>query len=252
MFPKTLSTLRLTLALALVLATAFVPAASADTKMVMKNQTDAYQMMGQSVPAEETDVTFWVGDDRAARSDGDSTLIIRSDEKKLYMVDHTNETYSVMDMPVDVMSLFPEETRQQMAPMMESMKMSATVEKSGETREVNGWAAERWDVTLSNAMGMKIVSQVWASTDVDVDLDSFRSLTKAMASLQPGFAAAAEELLKIEGVPVLMESDVQMMGNSFGSREELLSASTEDAPAGTYEVPEGYEMKEYNPMAQGR
>lgn len=248
MSAKTLPTLCLSLALVLVLGTAFVPAASADTKMLMKTQTDAYQVMGQSQPAEETEVTFWVGDGRAARSDGDSTLIIRSDEKKLYMVDHTAETYSVMDLPVDIMSLFPEETRKQMEPMMESMKMSATVEKSGETREINDWSAERWNVTLSNAMGMKIVSQVWASTEVDVDLDSFRSLSRAMASLQPGFGAAAEELLKIEGVPVLMESDVQMMGSSFGSREELLSASTENAPAGTYDVPEGYTEKEYNPM----
>lgn len=252
MSPKTRSTLRLTLALALVLGVALVPAASADTKMVMKNHTDAYQMMGQSQPAEESDVTFWIGDDRAARSDGDTTLIIRPDQQKVYVVDHTSESYSAIDLPVDIMSLLPEETRKQMEPMMKSMEMTAVVERSGESKEINGWSAQLWDVTLSNSMGMKIVSQVWASNELDVDMDSFRALSKAMASMQPGVGAAAEELLKIDGVPVLMESDVQMMGTSFGSREELISATTEDAPAGTYDVPEGYTEKQYNAMGQGR
>lgn len=252
MFAKTLSTLRLPLALALVLATAFAQAASADTKMVMKSQTDAYQVMGQDQPAQESDVTFWVGENRASRSDGETTIILRPDQEKIYVVDHASKTYSGLDLPIDLMAAMPEATRQQMAPMMDAMEMTAVVAPSEERKDVNGWSARRYDVTLSNAMGMKIESQVWASTAVDVDMDTFHSLSRAMASLQPGFGAAAEKLLEIEGVPVLMESDVQMMGSSFGSREEMVSASTEDAPAGIYEVPEGYSEKQFNPMAQGR
>ncbi len=236
----------------LLLVVALVAApASADTKLMMKSHTDAYQVMGQNQPAQDSDVTFWIGDDKAARSDGDSTIILRPDQKKLFVVNHANETYSALDLPVDVMAMMPEATRQQMGQMMDAMKMSATVTPTEETQTINDWSTKLWNVSLSNAMGMKIDSKVWASQDVDVDLDSFRAMTRAMASLQPGFGEAADELLKVDGVPVVMESTVNMMGTSFQSREEMVSASTEAAPAGTYEVPEGYTEQEFNPMGQG-
>lgn len=252
MFAKRFPTLPTALALALVLAAALVPAASADTKMTMKSHTEAYEVMGQSQPEQTQDVTFWIGDGRAARTDGDTTIILRPDQEKVFVVNHETKSYSTLDLPVDFMAMIPEANRQQMEPMVNAMKMTAVVAPSEEKKDVNGWSARRYDVTLSNAMGMKIESRVWASTGVDVDQDSFRALSRTMASLQPGFGAAADELLKIEGVPVLMESDVQMMGTSFATREELVSTSDEAAPAGTYEVPEGYSEKQFNPMAQGR
>jgi Domain of unknown function (DUF4412) len=142
----------------------------------------------------------------------------------------------------------PEATRKQMEPMMDAMTMTAAVTPTDQRKEINGWSARLYDVTLSNTMGMKIASKVWASSDVDIDLDTFHAMSKTMASLQPGFGEAAEELVKIDGVPVLMESAVQMMGSNFDSKEELVSASTEAAPAGTYEVPEGYTEKAFNAM----
>lgn len=251
MLDKRFRTLWPTLA-ALLFVAAFVPAASADTKMVMKSHTDAYQVMGQQQPAQDTDVTFWVGDGRAARSDGDTTIILRPDDKKVFVVNHQNETYSVLDLPVDMLAMLPEANRQQMEPMMKAMEMTASVQPTDERKEINGWSARLYDVGLTNQMGMKISSKVWASTDVGVDLATFRDMSRAMASLQPGFGAAADKLLEIEGVPVLMESDVQMMGSQFSSREELVSASTENPPAGTYEVPDGYTEQQFNPMGQGQ
>lgn len=252
MFDKRFRTLWPSLAALLLVGATVVPAASADTKMVMKSHTDAYQVMGQQQPAQDTDVTFWIGDDRAARSDGETAIILRPDQKKVFVVNHENKTYSVLDLPVDMMAMLPEASRQQMEPMMKKMEMTATVEPTGERKEINGWSARLYNVSLSNQIGMKIASKVWASTDVGVDLGTFREMSKTMASLQPGFGAAADKLLEIEGVPVLMESDVQMMGSQFSSNEELVSASNQDAPAGTYEVPEGYTEQQFNPMGQGQ
>lgn len=243
------STPMLSLALALGLALAVAPAAHADTKLVMKSHTDAFQVMGQSQPAQDSDVTFWIGDDRASRSDGDSTVIVRADQKKVYLVNHETKSYSVLDLPIDLMAMMPEATRQQMEPMMKAMEMTAQVEPTDERKEINGWSSRLYRVNLSNSMGMKVDSDVWVTKEVDVDLDAFREMSKAMASLQPGGGAIADELLKIEGVPVVMESRIQAMGGSTKSREELVAASTAAAPAGTYEVPEGYEKQEFQPMA---
>lgn len=240
-------------ALALVLAAGLLaaPGAAADTLLKMKSHTDAFQVMGQSQPAQDQELTFWVGADRAVRSDGESSMLLRLDQKKLYLIDQAAKTYSVLDLPVDVTRYLPPEMQEQMGQMLQAMAMSATVEPTEERKEVSGWDAQLYRVKLSNQMGMTIESDVWVTDDVDVDLASFKEMTRAIASLQPGGGAAAEELLKIDGVPVLMESRIQAMGGSTSSREELVSAETQAAPAGTYEVPTGFTEQAYDPMAQG-
>lgn len=238
------------LALTLVLALVAAPAVQADTVLKMKSHTDAFQMMGQSQPATDQDITFWIGDDRALRSTGDQDVLLRLDQKKLYVIDREAKTYSALDLPVDFTAYLPPEVKQQMGQMLEAMTMNATVEPTDQTKEIGDWDARLYRVNLSNQMGMTIDSQVWVTKDVDIDLSSFQEMTRAMASLQPGAAAAAEELLKIDGVPVLMESEIKGMGGGTTSREELVSAETQDAPAGIYEIPEGYTEQEWNPMGQ--
>ena len=250
MFP-TPSRLAAVFTLALTLALAAAPAVEADTVLKMTSHTDAFQVMGQSQPASDDEVTLWIGEDRAVRHTDDKTALLRLDQKKLYVIDHTAKTYSALDLPVDFAAYLPPEAKQQMGQMLQAMTMTATVEPTDQTKEIKGWDARLFEVNLSNPMGMTIDSKVWATNDIAIELSSLKEMTRAMASLQPGAAAAAEELLKIDGVPVLMESEIKGMGGSTTSREELVSAETQDAPAGTYEVPEGYTEEPWNPMAQG-
>jgi hypothetical protein len=226
-------------------------AAGADTHLVMKSHTDPLQAMGQTQPARDVETDLWIGSDRALRDDGHVASLIRLDQKKLYLINRAEKSYSVLDLPVDLMSLLPEQAKAQMGPMLEKMKLQATVEPSDERKEINGWNARRYDVHLSNELGMQVDSTVWMTQDVDVDLDSFRAMTRAIASLQPGGAEATEELLKLDGVPVLMENKIQAMGGSTSSKEELVSAETGTPPPGTYEVPDGFTEKEFNPMGGG-
>ena len=135
--------------------------------------------------------------------------------------------------------------------MMHAMEMTATVAPTDETKKINDWSTSCCNGAACRTHGHEDRLQVWASEDVEIDQDSFQEMTRALASLQPGAAAAAEELLKIDGVPVLVESRDQGMGGSTTDPEEMVSAATEAAPAGTYEVPEGYTEQEFNPMGQG-
>ncbi len=227
-------------------------AARADTRLEMKNHTGEMTAMGHTQPARDSQTSFWIGDKGARRDDGETEILVRFDQDKLYLVDHTKKSYSVLDLPVDLTSLVPDAQRQQMSQVLEMMKMAASVEPSDEHKEINGWKTRRYDVHLSNQVGMKVDSTVWMTDQIEVDEAAFKKLTRAIASLQPGGASAVNELLKLEGVPVLIETQLQAMGGSTSSREELISAEPDATPPpGTYEVPEGYTEKPFNPMGGG-
>lgn len=248
---RTPSHLAAVVTLALTLALAAAPAVQADTVLKMTSHTDAAQAMGESQPAQDVDFTVWIGDDRAVRSSGDTSVLLRLDQKKLYVIDHGAKQYSVLELPVDLAANLPPDMKQQMAPMLEAMSMTATVEPTEERKTINGWEARLYRVDLSNQLGITADSEVWVTHDVEVDLESLREITRATMALQPGFGSVADELVKIEGLPVLVETDLQGRGGGMTRREELVSAETQDAPAGTYEVPEGYTEEPWNPMAQG-
>lgn len=226
--------------------------ARADTRLEMKDHTDEMTAMGHTQPARDAESTFWIGKDAVRRNEGERDVLVRFDRNKLYLINHETKAYSVLDLPVDLVSLVPEAQRQQMTQMLEMMKMTATVEPSDEHKAIHGWDAHRYDVHLSNQIGLKVDATVWMTGDVGVDQGALKKATRAMASLQPGGASVADELLKLEGVPVLIESRIQAMGGSTTSREELVSADSKATPpAGTYEVPEGYTEKPFNPMGGG-
>jgi hypothetical protein len=193
--------------------------------------------MGHTQPARDSQTTFWIGEKGARRDDGDTEVLVRFDQNKLYLINHAKKSYSVLDLPVDLTALMPEAQRQQMGQMLEMMKMSATVEPSDEHKEINGWQTHRYDVHLSNQMGMKVDSTVWMTDDIDVDEASFKKLTRAMASLQPGGASAVDELLKLKGVPVLVDTKLQAMGGSTTSKEELVSAESDATPPAGASIP---------------
>jgi hypothetical protein len=244
--PKPITALTLTIALAAALAAP----ALADTRLEMKSHTDAFQMMGQSQPAQDKTITFWIAGDRVLREDGDNAFLYRGDQNKLYIIDHEAKTYSGVALPIDLLALMPAEMRGQMQGLLQQMAMTATVTPTDERKEIGGWSARRYDVHMENQMGMKIDSTVWATEEAASDLQAFRGLYAAMGSLQPGGASAVDELMKVQGVPVLSETRIEGMGGSFGSREELLSATEAAAPAGTYELPAGYQETAFNPMGQ--
>jgi len=68
--------------------------------------------------------------------------------------------------------------------------------------------------------------------------------------LNPMFKDAMAELEKMEGITVLQKFSMTMMGAEQKFQEEVISVEKKDAPAGTYELPQGYTKKAYNPYAQ--
>jgi len=66
--------------------------------------------------------------------------------------------------------------------------------------------------------------------------------------MNPMLKGLIEEFKKIEGYPVLTKVSMNIMGSETKSQEQVLSVEKKDAPAGTYDLPQGYTKTAYNPF----
>lgn len=221
-----------------------IGASTADTRIVKQVHTEG--MPGQAEPTDE-EVVIWLGDDEIAQIGADNSFVARFGASEFVIVDHERKTYSTLALPIDVLSMFPEEMRGQVQMMMEQLKMSVTVTPTEETAEVGPWPAKRYNATITNDMGMKIESIMWNTDAIEVDISAYEKLTETLASMQPG-GDWVTELTGVPGYTVKQEIHVDYAGQSLKNVEEVVKIETADAPAGTYSAPEGYEEKPFNPM----
>lgn len=222
--------------------------AGADTLYTMKSHTDAFQMGGQSQPAKDTTVKVWVSGDRLRRDEGEQSMILRVDQSRLYVLDHEDKTYSEIPLPIDLRKMMPKGSEAMADQIAAAMKVTVQVTPRDETKKVNQWTAKRYDVSVQSAMGMKIATTMWVSKEIE-GFGPYNEFAGTIAALQPGSNEWVRQLEKIDGFPVLTESQVDALGARFGTREELVSVDTKDAPAGTFDLPAGYKAQPYNPIA---
>jgi hypothetical protein len=193
-------------------------------------------------------VKIWVAGDKLRRDEEDQSMILRLDKNRLYVLDHEDKTYSELALPIDLRKMMPPGSEAMADQVANGMKLTVQVTPRDEARKVNQWNAKRYDVAIQSAMGMKIATTMWVSKEVE-GFPPLNRLAATLAALQPGAAAWARELEKIDGYPVLQESTVDALGAKFGTREELQAVETKAAPAGAFEPPAGYKARPYNPIA---
>ena len=242
------------LALALLVAMpAALPAiVGADTLLTLKSHTDTPAMLGQNLNGSDKTVTIWVGPNRVRRDDGNASSILLFDQKKLYIVDHQDKSYTAIDLPVNFAKLLPgAQGKALYEEMSATAKMDAKITKTAETKKIGSWNAQKYHVELSNPT-IKVVTDMWVSKDVGVDMNTLRQMQLNMASLQPGALDWVKKMQQIDGFPVRQESKI-----SYGapkdtkSVEELVSVEKKDPPAHTFAPPAGYTQKPFaNPAAQ--
>jgi uncharacterized protein DUF4412 len=196
--------------------------AAADTFLTVRNSVEGLKM---DQPA-GGEVHIWVGSDRLRRDEGETSTIVRLDRGKVYVLNHADRTYVELAAP-DLQKLAPSAGA--------AMKVQVTA--TGETKKVRDWNTRKYKVEITNPEGLRLDTTIWASKDV---VPSYGRLAATLAALQPNSAEWARQMQQIEGFPVIEEADVEMAGSRFKTREELVSAETKDAPAGTYDPPAGY------------
>lgn len=225
--------------------------AHADTLLTTKEHQDGFTVMGQTQPAKDSTQKMWVGKDRLRMDSEDGGMLVRADQKKLYIINHGEKKYSALDLPVDFKKLFPAEMAAMADQMLQMMKMEATVTPTAETRKINQWNCRRYDVAVKMAM-TESKQSVWASPDVKFEFPAYELLTTVQFALSPSMEALAKEFKKIEGQHVLTETVTTVMGSSIKARTELVSVENKPAPAGTYEVPAGYTQEAFDFTKMGK
>jgi len=216
--------------------------AKADVHVKRMVHMDAF--MGQ--PASDEEASMWLAKDKfrydAARN---MTQIVRLDKKKIYMLNHDNQNYSEIDLPIDISQALDPQAQQ----MMQSLKTSVTVTDTGETQKINKWNCKKYliEINISMMMSMTMNMDWWVSDDVGADLIKlYQKHYGEVLVANPMMEALAEEIKKVKGFPI--KTEFSMMGMNM--TDEVVSIEKEKAPQGTYDVPAGYTKTDYNPFMQ--
>lgn len=225
--------------------------AKGDVLVKKTTHTDEVTMMGQTKPAKDEQGVIWMTKDKMREDTGLNSTIIRLDLNRIFMIDNSAKTYSEIELPVDLEKALPPEAKQ----MLQMMQVTATVTDTGETQQIRGWNCKKYlaEITFS-MMGMNIPTkmEMWTTKDVDIDLDLYKKFSNETLLLNMIPKESTAEFQKMEGFPVLTKTSQTMMGTETKSQEEVISVEKKDAPAGTYDLPQGLTKVPYNPFRQGR
>jgi hypothetical protein len=222
--------------------------ASGDFKVTKKTHRDGFSVMGRDQPATDQEEVTWIGADRLRVDQGDSSVVIRLDTNKMMILHHASQTYNAIELPIDLNNFLPPQMAEQMLGMM---TLEVTVTPSDESQKIGNWQARRYGMKMTSQM-MTVESTVWATSEVEIDLEAYRRMIAEIINLQPGASNLAKEMDKIDGFVISQESamTMAMLGDSkIGSTEKVTSIEENDPPSGNYDVPEGYELKPFDYMA---
>lgn len=227
------------LSVLLVIVLAFGAFLHADVYIKTKIHTDAMSMMGQNQPAKDSVMEQWLAEDKVATNSENQTIILDLKTNKLFIVNHAEKNYVETDLPLDMSKLLPPQAAQMMGGMM---KATVTVAPNGQTKQVGAWKCSGYDVTISMTM-MTMKEAVWAASDVGFDLSKFMAeaygnIIKAQNMFFDD--AAVSEMKKIQGIPILTETTLEMMGAQSRSSSEVVEIGKKTPPPGVYAVPAGY------------
>ncbi len=227
----------------------------ADVYIKQKNHTDAFQVIGQSQPAKDEIFVTWMSNDKARLDHGENvSTIVRLDKNMMYMINHDEMKY--MEFPVggteDIISsaiagsgLSGEEKAQaqkMMKGFSQMMSPKVTVTDTGETKKIKNWSCKKYLMKMT-MMGTTSTQEIWATEDIKIDYELYRTLGFSMMAQTPGAEDMLKEMKKIKGLTVMSTGSTSMMGSEVKSSQELLEYAEQPAPSGTYEVPEGYKKE---------
>jgi hypothetical protein len=224
---------------------------NADVYIKTKTHIDEFEMMGKKQPAKDQVTEQWLGDNKFAQITESQTMVMDLKQNVIYVIYHGSKSYVEAKLPLDLSKLIPE----QMAAMMEMMKMTVTVNPTGESKKVGDWNCKGYEITMSMQM-MTMKMKSWVTKDVPFDWKAFseKMLPQVMKLSGGGMGLdenALKEFKKLEGFQVAIEMSMNVMGQEIKSTSQVLEISKKSAPAGTYSVPQGYTKQDKLKISRG-
>ena len=226
--------------------------ARADIFMRQNQHMDSFQVMGQTQPATDMEVTVWITDEGMRSDNPQQSAIVKLEQKMLILLDHQQRKIAKMPLDADAMkasmasqgqdlSAADKAKFQEMMGKMAQIKVSIT--ESDERRKIGDWNCTKYLQTIETFMG-PATTEVWATEDLQIDMDRYVDLTTAMMAMQPGMkenlAQVQQELKKIKGVRVHEKTSNDMMGTKVNSTITLLEFKEMKAPDDLFDLPKGY------------
>lgn len=223
-------------------------AIQAGSVMKVKTVTEAHSMMGQDAPRSETVHTYYFADGNVRADLGDTlSMIYSTGGEAVKMLRHNPKSWMAMPLKGAIDSLAKEleekrgkEAAEQMKRMMESsMRLSAEVTPTDETKEIKGFECRKYNVLMSMGM-VKNEMEWWVTDDIDFDYELLPFASWSQLASFPGFEEATVEMAKIGGMTVQGTNRTLVMQDTIVTTTELLSAEKQDIDPAKFAIPEGY------------
>lgn len=120
-----------------------------------------------------------------------------------------------------------------------SKENDADVEKLNETATIAGYKTQKYKVTSTNEKGEKTVTYVWIAEDLSI------GKLKDAENLEGGAESFFVE--GVNGFPLKIESEIPQMGGNMIMKAS--SVEKKKYKKSDFEVPAGYEVKEFDPSS---
>jgi hypothetical protein len=216
----------------------------ADTYVKSTQHTDSRYQNGLMQPAEDLVIETWIAPRRKVSITPNWRLVADQETGRFTMISLADKTYLQLPLPLDLAKVVPADEVEPIG----LYKYSGTVTPAGETRQLAGKSCRRFDIQRWVLFGgVKHNEQemvAWYTTDVPVDPQTFPQMQQALYALSNFGPELMEAYLKIPGFLMMYESVRYTEGTAIKTTYRVEEVATREAPAGIYDIPEGFTKKE--------
>lgn len=185
------------------------------------------------------EVVTWIGNQRYARIDSLNgiTTIVRKDLNKMYLIKHDLKEAVLIDLPVNLPDY--------LQPLFEEVRMTWELNRLPEQKQIGQWNCTK--VLLTGRGIISIDVEMWVSPETGIDTRAFSDMVGDSLQTSEIYREMGEKLLSIApNFSIRTITTVRQLGLTATTRTEVESISDAVAPAGTYDPPTDYQVKQLN------
>ena len=225
---------------ALLLLTAAAPAAFAEDLTIVSTMS-----VGKGAPQTATQ---YISDGRIRTSNIETDTLFEAATGRVVVINHKKKEYFEFTREQMAAAMKQVEAQMQQAgPLMEKMMGGAmgevTVRKTGASRKIAGYACDEYTV----AMGENLRYDVCAAPGLQPPAQYYDALKSPFAAMGPvarRFERTFDEMKKIKGFPVAMNSSVKVMMVTSEMKQEVTEVKKGPIPESAFAIPAGYKRKD--------
>lgn len=197
----------------------------------LKTVSKVTMIMGEGQPPTESVSTSWLSPKGMRTEFNGLHLLFRVEDSKFYVLYPDKKEYSV----ADIEKLKPFISQGDMM----SGDITATGDFTGKTEKVGDWDTKVWNYTLNSTGGWTMNTTSWDSTKYTWT-PVVKKYYDEFIKLQGKRAEFTKQLMKSDGMPVKMVSEMTMMGQKMSFKYEITEVSEEPVSDDLFEIPADY------------